>query len=92
MPQPNIYTRIIGCIAFFLSPSIAQENVVQVSAIESIRRQAFEGSRVMHYSWYLTDVHGPRLTGSRGSATGLGSCNKGEDFRDTDISTDANCG
>ena len=61
MPQPNMYTRIIGCIAFFLSPSIAQENVVQVSSIESIRRQAFEQSRVMHYAWYLTDVHGPRL-------------------------------
>ena len=66
MPQPSMYTRMIGCIALFLSPAIAQEDVVPVSAIESIRRQSFERSRVMHYAWYLTDLHGPRLTGSPG--------------------------
>jgi hypothetical protein len=34
------------------------------AAIARIRDEGFNGSQVMEYAWYLTDVIGPRLSGS----------------------------
>ena len=42
---------------------IAAENV-DLSALNRIKTEAFEHSKVMDHMFYLTDVNGPRLTGS----------------------------
>jgi len=43
----------------------AQEKV-DLAAIHRIKREAFQESKVMDHLFYLTDVNGPRLTGSPG--------------------------
>ena len=40
------------------------EEKVDLSIISRIKSEAFENSNVMDHMFYLTDVHGPRLTGS----------------------------
>ena len=42
------------------------EEIVDLSAIHRIKAEAFENSQVMEHLFYLTDVHGPRLTASPG--------------------------
>ena len=42
---------------------IAEEKV-DLAVINRIKSEAFENSKVMDHLFYLTDVHGPRLTGS----------------------------
>lgn len=37
---------------------------VDLAAVNRIRTEAFQRSKVMDHAFYLTDVHGPRLTGS----------------------------
>jgi carboxypeptidase Q len=37
---------------------------VDLAALTQIKRQAFEHSQVMEYLFYLSDVHGPRVTNS----------------------------
>ncbi|HLJ49802.1 MAG TPA: M28 family peptidase [Bryobacteraceae bacterium] len=37
---------------------------VDLSIVNQIKSEAFERSKVMDHMFYLTDVHGPRLTGS----------------------------
>ncbi|MCB9892265.1 MAG: M28 family peptidase [Planctomycetes bacterium] len=46
-----------------LTPLSAQE-AVDTRAIEILRREGLEHSQVMEHLSWLTDVHGPRLTGS----------------------------
>lgn len=48
---------------FFVSPARAQEPVYW-EVVERIRQEGLENSRVMDFASYLTDVIGPRLTGS----------------------------
>ncbi len=50
------------CCSF---PLLAQEKV-DLNVIHRIKQEAFKNSRVMDHLFYLTDVHGPRLTGSPG--------------------------
>ncbi|HYM10331.1 MAG TPA: M20/M25/M40 family metallo-hydrolase, partial [Bryobacterales bacterium] len=45
---------------------IAAGEKVDLSVIHRIKSEAFENSQVMEHVFYLTDVHGPRLTGSPG--------------------------
>src|SRR6266571_3289641 len=45
--------------------AIAEENV-DLAAIYRIKTEAFQHSKVMDHAFYLTDVYGPRLTGSPG--------------------------
>lgn len=54
-------------LAPFLAFSLvwAQESV-DLQAVQRIRTEAMERSRLMEYAFYLTDVHGPRLTNSPG--------------------------
>ncbi len=51
-----------------LAPALAQqaalEEPVDEAAVEVIRKHGLEQSRVMEHLGWLTDVHGPRLTGS----------------------------
>jgi carboxypeptidase Q len=58
------YTRLM-LIAAAAVPLllIAAENV-DLSVINRIKTEAFEHSKVMDHMFYLTDVNGPRLTGS----------------------------
>ena len=42
------------------------EERVDLTAIQRIRTEALDHSRVMEYAFYLTDVHGPRVTNSPG--------------------------
>jgi carboxypeptidase Q len=46
------------------APLAAQREPVDVATIERIKQEAFERSQVMDIMSWLTDVHGPRLTGS----------------------------
>src|SRR5260370_34505163 len=56
-------------LAFLLlmatTAALAEEKV-DLAAINRIKTQAFEHSKVMDHAFYLTDVYGPRLTGSPG--------------------------
>jgi hypothetical protein len=45
------------------SPATAQETV-DLETVAKIRDEGFNRSQVMDYAWYLTDVIGPRLSGS----------------------------
>src|SRR5712675_1467986 len=42
------------------------EDKADLAAINRIKTEAFEHSKVMDHAFYLTDVYGPRLTGSPG--------------------------
>src|SRR5260370_24476222 len=54
---------------FFLlavGAAAAAEEKVDLGAIYRIKTEAFQHSKVMDHAFYLTDVYGPRLTGSPG--------------------------
>src|SRR5262245_26268959 len=57
--RPLLALLLIPC---FLT---AQESV-DLSVINRIKNEAFTNSKVMDNAFYLTDVYGPRLTGSPG--------------------------
>ena len=67
-------SRIAGGGALAIALAIATPPTTAVSAADSpdlaivnrIKREAFKGSEVMKHVFYLTDVHGPRLTNSPG--------------------------
>src|SRR4029453_10322156 len=44
--------------------AVPRSQDADASRLTQIRREAAERSSVMTYAFYLTDVHGPRLTGS----------------------------
>ncbi len=58
-----LYTAAITLASAFVSPASAQEPV-HWDVAERIRQEGFENSSVMEFAGYLTDVIGPRLTGS----------------------------
>ncbi len=62
-------SRVVGlnlALLFLLSsPVIAQEKV-HWDVVSKIREESFERSKAMDYVWYLSDVIGPRLAGSKG--------------------------
>jgi hypothetical protein len=53
----------LALLALAALPARAQEPV-DAAVVQRIRAEAFERSRVMHIASMLTDLHGPRLTGS----------------------------
>ena len=57
---------LILTVLLFLSPALFAEESVDLATIHRIKREAFKGSKVMDHLFYLTDVNGPRLTGSPG--------------------------
>ena len=62
--------RLLSCFivsVYLNSLSVAQEQV-DLATITRIKSEAFNNSQVMDHAFYLTDVHGPRLTGSPGFA------------------------
>jgi hypothetical protein len=67
----HVITRNLQQLAagFLLStaavlPLAAQSESVDTAAVRRIRQEAFDRSQVMSLMSWLTDVHGPRLTGS----------------------------
>ena len=42
----------------------AQREPINAQLVEAIRKEGLENSQVMEVAAWLTDVHGPRLTGS----------------------------
>src|SRR5580704_18357980 len=59
--------RVLFCLAAISVPLfLIAEEKVDLSIISRIKSEAFDNSKVMDHMFYLTDVHGPRLTGSPG--------------------------
>ena len=58
---PGFTLVIILCLT--TGSSLAQEQI-PASVITEIKREALQGSQVMEYVFYLSDVYGARLTGS----------------------------
>src|SRR5579871_1668362 len=61
---PTRYTRIALAAAAALPLLVFAAEKVDLSVIHRIKTEAFEHSKVMDHMFYLTDVNGPRLTGS----------------------------
>ncbi|HXI39475.1 MAG TPA: M20/M25/M40 family metallo-hydrolase [Bryobacteraceae bacterium] len=57
--------RELICAVFIVGSLSAQEKV-DLYTINRIKNEAFQNSKVMENAFYLTDVYGPRLTGSPG--------------------------
>ncbi|MBX9601142.1 MAG: M20/M25/M40 family metallo-hydrolase [Bryobacteraceae bacterium] len=57
--------RAYVAVAVSTALLIGQEKV-DLTAIHQIKAEAFQNSKVMDHMFYLTDVHGPRLSGSPG--------------------------
>ena len=67
MPGP-LYTagmRKIVVLMLLALPALSQEHV-DLGIVDRVKAEAFERSKVMETLRNLTDVHGPRLTGSPG--------------------------
>jgi carboxypeptidase Q len=64
--MPRLNTKhFLACLALAGIPLfLIAEEKVNLAAINQIKSEAFEHSKVMDHMFYLTDVHGPRLTGS----------------------------
>ena len=64
MFRPKIL-RVFLCLALASIPLLViAEEKVDLSILNRIKSEAFENSKVMDHMFYLTDVNGPRLTGS----------------------------
>jgi len=67
-------------VAISAQALFAQERV-DISAVERIRREALQNSQVMEHAFFLSDVYGPRLTGSPGfQAAGTWVVKRLQDF------------
>jgi carboxypeptidase Q len=53
-----------AAVALFSSPLLAQSEKIDLAAMQKIRDEGFNHSQVMDIASWLTDVYGPRLTGS----------------------------
>jgi carboxypeptidase Q len=63
------YATVLLLVSGFLLPSLAasaqaQQEKVDLDAVNKIKEQGLKNSKVMEYLSYMTDVYGPRLTGS----------------------------
>src|SRR5207244_8794895 len=57
--------RKLSLLLLAAALAAAQEKV-DLAAVYRIKNEAFQHSKVMDHAFYLTDVYGPRLTGSPG--------------------------
>jgi carboxypeptidase Q len=59
---------LIGAsVTLYLSFGLVADENVDLNVLNRIKQEAFENSKVMDTAFYLTDVYGPRLTGSPGA-------------------------
>ena len=56
----------VTVLVALLSVSLLGQEAVDLNAVHRIREEAMQRSQVMDHLFYLTDVHGPRLTNSPG--------------------------
>jgi hypothetical protein len=56
---------ILAALLFF-PPALRAQEQVDLATVHRIKREAFQNSKVMDHLFHLTDVNGPRLTGSPG--------------------------
>lgn len=63
MHVPRLVTLSLAATAALPLLLLAEENV-DLAVVNRIRTEAFSDSKVMDTMFYLTDVYGPRLTGS----------------------------
>jgi carboxypeptidase Q len=56
--------RALATLVLFVSATVAAQEAVDLGVIDRIKDEAFSRSQVMDTLRQLTDVHGPRLTGS----------------------------
>jgi carboxypeptidase Q len=54
---------ILLCLS---AAALCAEEKVDLAVVQRIKREAFQDSKVMDHLFWLTDVYGPRLTGSPG--------------------------
>src|ERR1017187_7477733 len=57
--------RIFSLLPLLSFVALAQERV-DLATLHKIKEEAFQNSHVMENEFYLTDVHGPRVTNSPG--------------------------
>jgi carboxypeptidase Q len=73
-------SRLLLLIAISAQLLFAQQQV-DISIIERIKREALQNSQVMEHAFFLSDVYGPRLTGSPGfQAAGTWVIKRLQDF------------
>lgn len=56
----------VALVTLLLSASVIGEEAVDLNVVHRIRQEALQNSQVMEHLFYLTDVHGPRLTNAPG--------------------------
>lgn len=56
--------RVFLVVALAALPLLLLAENVDLSVVHRIKAEAFQNSKVMDYVFYLTDVHGPRVSGS----------------------------
>ncbi|NBQ47846.1 MAG: peptidase M28, partial [Sphingobacteriia bacterium] len=64
MKKPFIFSIILAL--GFATSALAQEEAVDIAAIQKIKEEGLTKSQVMQTAFYLTDVSGPRLANSPG--------------------------
>ena len=57
--------RRLAILSLFAAALYA-EDAVDLAVVQRIKKEAFQNSKVMDHLFWLTDVYGPRLTGSPG--------------------------
>lgn len=57
-------TIVLLCLAWVLPAFIVAQEKVDLQMIGRVKAEGLDNSQVMEIASYLTDVHGPRLTGS----------------------------
>ncbi len=66
----KLFIAVAGILGIGLAMQIIAEERVDLNVVNRIRDEAFgSNSRVMDTAFYLTDVYGPRLTGSPSAKT-----------------------
>ena len=58
------YARLLLATAVSVPLLLVAADSVDLSIVHRIKAEAFDNSKVMDHMFYLTDVYGPRLTGS----------------------------
>src|SRR6186713_3123812 len=66
--EPPLFLQRCAITALFLVAvtTVLAQDSVNLDVVHRIRQEALQNSRVMDHLFYLTDVHGPRLTNSPG--------------------------
>ena len=65
MRFPQVVQILLVLLALSV-PMLPAQDKPDLLAVHRIRQEAFQKSQVMNHLFYLTDVHGPRLTNSPG--------------------------